>query len=68
VLLAMANVETDWDRACQEQPDALVPTDVRAVIDPAALQLGATTAQLLRLPDGRRIGDWVNPQPFGTKE
>ena len=67
VLLAIAKVETDWGRARQDQPDELVPADVRASIDAAALQAGGATAQLLGLQDGRRIGDWVNPQPVGAE-
>jgi hypothetical protein len=58
-------VETDWGRAQRGQPDDLVPTDVRATIDVTALQPGGATAALLGLPAGRRIGDWVNPQPVG---
>jgi hypothetical protein len=67
VLLAIANIETDWGRARQAQPDDLVPADIRASIDAAALQPGGATAQLLGLPDGRRIGDWVNPTPVGAE-
>jgi hypothetical protein len=33
----------------------------------AALQPVGTTATLLNLPGGRRIGDWVNPQPVGAE-
>jgi hypothetical protein len=43
------------------QPDDLVPADIRARIDPAALQPGGAAATLLGLKDGRRVGDWVNP-------
>ena len=67
VLLAIAKVETNFGRARQAQPDDLVPADIRASIDATALQPGGATAQLLGLPDGRRIGDWVNPQPVGTE-
>ena len=67
VLLAIAKVETDWGRARQGQPDNLVPADIRASIDATALQPGGTTAALLGLADGRRIGDWVNPQPVGAE-
>src|SRR3989440_4479072 len=67
VLLAIAKVETDWGRARQAQPDELVPADVRSTIDASALQPGGATAQLLGLPDGRRIGDWVNPEPVGVE-
>ena len=54
-------------RARETQPDDLVPADIRATIDAAALQPGGATATLLGLPDGRRIGDWVNPQPVGAE-
>jgi CHAP domain/Transglycosylase SLT domain len=67
VLLAIAKVETAFGRARQAQPDDLVPADIRAAVDAAALQPGGATAQLLDLPDGRRIGDWVNPQPVGAE-
>jgi hypothetical protein len=67
VLLAIAKVESDWGRARQAQPDELVPADVRASIDATALQPGGATAQLLGLPDGRRVGDWINPQPVGAE-
>ena len=67
VLLAIAKIETDWGRARQAQPDDLVPADIRASIDATALQPGGATAQLLGLQDGRRIGDWVNPQPVGAE-
>src|SRR5439155_2230263 len=67
VLLAIAKVETDWGRARNAQPDDLVPADIRASIDATALQPGGATAQLLGLPDGRRIGDWLNPQPVSAE-
>jgi hypothetical protein len=67
VLLAIAKVECDYGRCRTGQPDDLVPDDVRAHIDAAALQPGGATAALLGLPDGRRIGDWVNPQPVGAE-
>jgi hypothetical protein len=63
VLLAIAKVETDWGQARNGQPDELVPADIRADVDAAALQAGGATAAMLGLKDGRRIGDWVNPQP-----
>jgi hypothetical protein len=63
VLLAIAKVETDWGQARNGQPDDLVPAEIRADIDAAALQAGGATAMMLGLKDGRRIGDWVNPQP-----
>jgi hypothetical protein len=44
-----------------------VPADIRATIDTAALQPGGATAALLGLPDGTRIGDWVNPQAVGAE-
>jgi hypothetical protein len=37
-------------------------------IDAAALQPGGATATMLGLKDGRRIGDWVNPQPVGPAQ
>jgi hypothetical protein len=46
----------------------LVPDDIRAHVDATALQPGGATAALLALPDGRRIGDWVNPQPVGAEQ
>jgi hypothetical protein len=67
VLLAIAKIETDWGRARQAQPDDLVPADIRTAIDATALQPGGATAQLLGLPDGRHIGDWINPQPVGAE-
>jgi hypothetical protein len=67
VLLAIAKVECDYGRCRTGQPDDLVPDDVRAHVDAAALQPGGATAALLGLPDGRRIGDWVNPQPVGAE-
>ena len=50
VLLAVAKVETDWGRARHGQPDNLVPADVRANVDAAALQPGGATAALLNRP------------------
>src|SRR5215472_14595001 len=67
VLLAVAKVETDWGRAQRGLPDDLVPADIRAGIDTAALRPGGAAAALLGLPDGRRIGDWVAPQPVGAE-
>jgi CHAP domain len=67
VLLAIAKVECDDGRCGTGQPDDLVPDDVRAHVDAAALQPGGATAALLGLADGRRIGDWVNPQPVGAE-
>ncbi len=46
---------------------AIAKVDVRAHVDAAALQPGGITAALLGLADGRRIGDWVNPQPVGAE-
>jgi membrane-bound lytic murein transglycosylase B len=63
LLLAISEVECDYGRCRAGQPDALVPADVRRGIDVTALQPGGATAQLLGLGDGRRIGDWVDPQP-----
>jgi hypothetical protein len=68
VLLAIAKVETDWGRARQGQPDALEPADIRAGIDATALQPDAATIALLGLPDGRRIGVWVNLHAIGPAQ
>jgi hypothetical protein len=68
VLLAIAKIETGWGQARNGQPDDLVPADIRAKIDPAALAAGGATATLLGLAGGRRIGDWVNPQPVGSAQ
>ncbi len=67
VLLAIARVETEWGQAQNGQPDDLVPADIQAHVDLAALQPGGATATLLGLAGGRRIGDWVNPQPVGDE-
>ena len=67
VLLAIAKVETDWGRTQRGLPDDLVPADIRAAIDTDALQPGGATAGLLGLAGGRRIGDWVAPQPVGAE-
>ena len=67
MLHAIAAVGTDWGRARQGQPDELEPADIRVYVDGAAIQPGGATAQLLGLPDGRRIGDWVDPQPVGVE-
>jgi hypothetical protein len=42
VLLAIAEVETDWRRARQAQPDELVPADIRTAVD-AVARLGRLT-------------------------
>jgi membrane-bound lytic murein transglycosylase B len=63
VLLAVARVECDYGQCRADQPDASVPVDVRSQVDAAALRPGGATARLLGLPDGRRIGDWVDPLP-----
>jgi hypothetical protein len=57
-LLAIARVETDWGQARNGQPDELVPADVRAHVDVAALRPGGATATMLGLMDGRRIRRW----------
>jgi hypothetical protein len=56
VLLAIAKVECDYGRCRTGQQDDLVPDEVRAHVDTAALQPGGATAALLGLPDGRRSG------------
>jgi membrane-bound lytic murein transglycosylase B len=63
VLLAISKVECDFGRCHSGLPDSLVPADLRARVDAAALQPGGATATLLGLQDGRRLGDWVNPTP-----
>jgi CHAP domain/Transglycosylase SLT domain len=68
VLLAIAKVETDWGQAQNGQPDDLVPADIQAHVDVAALEPGGATVSLLGLTGGRRIGDWVNPQPVGPAQ
>ena len=45
-----------------------MPADIRAQVDAAALAAGGATATMLGLKDGRRIGDWVNPQPVGPAQ
>jgi hypothetical protein len=67
VLLAIAKVECDYGRCRTGQPDDLVPDDVRDHVDGAALQPGGATTALLGLADGRRVGDWMNPQPVGAE-
>ena len=68
VLLAIARVETNWGQAQNGQPDDLVPADIEARVDVAALQAGGATMSLLGLAGGRRIGDWVNPQLVGPAQ
>ena len=63
VLLAISEVECDFGRCRADQPDAMVPQDVRSRVDRAALQPGGATANLLGIAEGRRIGDWVDPIP-----
>jgi hypothetical protein len=65
VLLAIAKIETDWGQARNGQPDDLVPADIRASVSVTELLPGGATISLLDLAGGRRIGDWVNPQPVG---
>ncbi len=67
VLLAIARVETNWGQAQNGQLDDLVPGDLQAHVDLAALQPGGATTTLLGLAGGRRIGDWVNPQAVGAE-
>ena len=61
VLLAVSWVECHYGRCRAGQPDTLVPADLRRHVDAASMLPGGSTAVLLGLPDGRRIGDWVNP-------
>jgi hypothetical protein len=68
VLLAIAKVETDWGQARNGQPDDLVPANIRADVDAAALQAGGATVTMLGLKDGRRTGDWVNPQSVNGEQ
>ena len=63
VLLAISRVECDFGRCQSGLPDDLVPADVRRHVDVGALAPGGATATLLGLRDGRRLGDWVNPEP-----
>jgi membrane-bound lytic murein transglycosylase B len=63
VLLAISEVESNFGQARAGQPDTMVPADVRRAVDTTALQPGGATARLLGISGGRRIGDWVNPQP-----
>jgi hypothetical protein len=65
VLLAIAKIETDWGQARNGQPDDLVPADIRASVSVTELLPGGATISLLDLAGGRRIGDWVKPQPVG---
>jgi hypothetical protein len=51
VLLAIAKVECDYGRCGTGQPDDLVPDDIRAHVDAAALRPGGATAALLGLPE-----------------
>jgi soluble lytic murein transglycosylase-like protein len=67
VLLAIAKVESSYGRYQAGQPDSLVPAEIRARVDTTSLAPGGATATLLALPDGRRIGDWVNPRPVGRE-
>lgn len=62
VLLAISWVECRYGRCRAGQPDTLVPPDLRRHVDAASMLPGGSTAVLLGLLDGRRIGDWVNPQ------
>lgn len=63
VLLAVSKVECNFGRCRSGQPDSLVPADLRSHVDLVALKPGGSTAVMLGLTDGRRIGDWVNPRP-----
>ena len=68
VLLAIAKVECDYGRCRSGQPDDLVPADLRAHVDAAALLSGGATVVLLALPDGRRVGDWESRSQNGGRE
>ena len=68
VLLAIARVECDYGRCRSGQPDDLVPADLRAHVDAAALLSGGATVVLLALPDGRRVGDWESRSQNGGRE
>jgi len=63
VLLAVSKVECNFGRCRSGQPDSLVPADLRSHVDLVALKPGGSTAMMLGLGEGRRIGDWVNPRP-----
>jgi len=63
VLLGISRVECNFGRCRSGQPDGLVPADLRGRVDAAALRPGGSTARLLGIDDGRRVGDWVNPTP-----
>jgi soluble lytic murein transglycosylase-like protein len=68
VLLAISRVECNFGHCQSGLPEELVPADVRRHVDRRALAPGGATARLLGLPDGRRVGDWVNPQPVADGE
>src|SRR5262249_58263084 len=63
VLLAVKKVECNFGRCRRGQSDSLVPADLRRHVDVVALKPGGSTAVMLGLNEGRRIGDWVNPRP-----
>jgi membrane-bound lytic murein transglycosylase B len=63
VLLAISEVECNFGRCRMGLSDDMVPADVRGHVDGEALKAGGATAALLGLPEGRRVGDWVNPLP-----
>lgn len=63
VLLAVSKVECNFGRCRSGQSDTLVPPDLRSHVDVVALKPGGSTAVMLGLNEGRRIGDWVNPRP-----
>jgi CHAP domain len=67
VLLAVNYVETVFGTVQTGQPDDLVPADIRAHVDQAALAPNGVTSLMLRLQGGRRIGDWVGPPLVGSE-
>ncbi len=61
LLLAIAKVECDFGHCRSGASASLVPPDILAHVDVAALAPGGAIAVLLGLPSGIRIGDWVDP-------
>jgi hypothetical protein len=65
LLLAIAKVECDFGRCRSGASASLVPPDILAHVDAAALAPGGAIAVLLGLPSGISIGDWVDPVAVG---